>query len=147
MAEAVSINGIWKGRFIYGPEYGALNGISVEFTLTARQTGDSFSGNITDTSGIGANPEEIAEVKSVISNHEISFIKTYQRYCEIDGNGRTWYPPDAGPYDVTYNGVYDETTGKFSGAWEIISLVEVQINGGLKHHYCTGGWEMAKEAD
>lgn len=147
MAEAVSINGTWKGRFIYGPEYGRLNGIPVEFTLTVQQNGGSFSGQITDTAGIGANPEEIAEVKGIISNYEISFIKTYQHYCEIDENGRIWYPPDAGPYDVTYNGGYDEADEKFSGAREIVSHVEVQMNGGLKHHYCTGSWEMKKEPD
>ncbi|MBY0477629.1 MAG: hypothetical protein K2Q24_08270 [Chitinophagaceae bacterium] len=147
MPNQIEITGQWKGSFWYGPEYGAIEGESVEFMMFLEAKNGEFEGKCFEMGGVGVSPNaDLALIKGFIKDGVISFVKKYNHATFFDEDGNVqddFFKPS---HEIIYHGEYTESDHKFLGDWEIVTKVE-DSGGDMIEYLCTGTWEMKKEIE
>lgn len=139
-------SGKWKGEFVYGPEYGDLEGEKASFILFVDKSEDwGFEGRIFDIDGVGVNPN-VATVKGFVENGEISFVKQYPVAQTFLEDGTTQFESDKASPEIHYSGKYSGAEKLFRGVWEI-EWREINQDGYPYDQYCSGTWEMRQVID
>ncbi len=137
--------GKWKGEFVYGPEYGKIEGEKATFMLfVEKEDENGFEGKAFDIEGIGVN-DQAASVKGFFADGMMSFIKQYPttQIFQEDGTLQTFYRPSP---EIHYTGEYIQATGMFKGNWET-TWGEVRDGDEYLEYLCTGTWQMIRETD
>ncbi len=141
-----SFSGKWAGQFVYGSDYGDLEGEKVTFMLLVEKNDENgFEGKAFDIDGIGVN-KEAASVRGFIEDSMISFVKQYPTtYVFREDLALEFLSNKLSP-EIHYTGDYNESKQMFSGHWEIV-WSEVKQGEDYLEYLCTGTWEMRKEKD
>ena len=137
----LNMAGQWLGHFVYGPEYGALHGEKVLFSLVLQNLGEGqFEGRGYDLEGIGVQPGP-AMIKGYIDGSSIHFTKEYPIHLGMEQDGSLIEEKHYMKPILTYDGEYNERTSTFSGTWEIEVNLGPTVQGDLLE-FSTGKWEM-----
>jgi hypothetical protein len=140
----VKMEGIWKGYYEYGPNYGSeFEGEIGEFMLFLKDTDEGFEGESVDFEGTGTDFDK-ASIKGFVRDGIISFIKQYNVQWSIDEKGNRFVNHEKRHPEIHYEGFYDKKKRTFSGKWDMV--LATYINGEyLIEDLCSGSWEMKKE--
>ncbi|HUC80196.1 MAG TPA: hypothetical protein VMR70_04735 [Flavisolibacter sp.] len=137
MAKYSVVSGNWEGYFEYGIEYQCA-GERVRFQLKLEEFDyGQFRGECTELEGVGVNTE-VATIEGFMEADFINFTKTYPSPNKDEFGNEI-----KGHYLIIYTGNYDWHTMSFSGAWEILSFNEVDINGNMLTTG-DGKWKMSR---
>jgi hypothetical protein len=146
MTVNISFSGKWKGEFVYGPEYGDIEGEKATFMFFVDKNDETgFEGRSFDIDGVGVNAE-VAIVRGFIDDDMISFIKQYPTTVVFQQDGSLETISTKPSPEIHYIGEYNERLQMFKGSWEMV-WSEVKQGEGYLEYLCTGKWEMRKEED
>lgn len=137
-----NLNGQWKGKVIYGPDYGELENKELYFSVDITQNLDTFTGIALDTGGVGANPNKAA-INGFVDGNEISFVMQYSSTARFDENNKVVIEKDKPSPEINYWGTFDPLTNVIEGNWEIVINSE-QIGYGYLDDIATGSFSMRK---
>lgn len=141
----ISFTGQWEGEFVYGSDYGDLEGEMVSFMLFLEGRGNQFEGKAFDIDGVGAQ-SEVATVRGFYEKGTISFIKQYPLAQEFQEDGSLKVIENKKPPEIHYNGEYYEGLKMFKGKWEMV-WAEEKVGEGYYEYINTGTWQMKREED
>lgn len=116
----INISGKWYGQYTNGPEYGELEGRSVNFELVITMLEDgTFEGALQDV-GEGAALSEIpSKISGFMEEDYISFFDVMGPKTELDVDGKRVPSQRLLTPNVHYYGNYDADTVSFYGEFEV----------------------------
>ncbi len=138
-----SINGLWKGEFTLGPEYGPRAGKNIDFTADLKEDDDFSIEGIcieNETKGFFKEPVTINGFREDVF---ISFVKKYPCLLLVDEKGNYIVDKEKEHPDIEYEGELDPETGRIEGTFSTYSIVE-DLDGNRFEVVYTGTWFLER---
>lgn len=146
----MNLTGTWLGEYVYGPDYGAIAGKAVPFTMSLTDSWlRGVAGYVRDDASRGGMPER-GRIRGLRRRAVVRFVKTMPNGYLAGADGKLVSSPEAAaqqggklpevrpPHRILYEGRLAADADHLAGTW--------RIPGPGAHDIGTGTWSARRVA-